>query len=76
MTTYTFSEARQKLSSVLEKAQKEGKVLIRRKDGSVFVIQPLRRKGSPLDVKGVDIDLTADEIVDILREIRGMSRTN
>ena len=74
MTTYTFSEARQKLSSVLEKAKKEGKVLIRRKDGSVFVIQPLRKEGSPLDVKGVDLHLSADEIVDLVREVRGISR--
>ena len=70
MTTYTFSEARQKLASVLEKAQKEGEVLIKRKDGSVFVIRPVKRSGSPLDVKGVDADLSADEIVEILREVR------
>ena len=75
MTTYTFSEARQKLASVLKKAQEEGRVLIRRKDGSVFVIQPVKRKGSPLDVKGVDLGLSADEIVDIMREVRGVSRT-
>ena len=74
MTTYTYSEARQRLSSLLEKAQKEGRVLIRRKDGLVFLVQPLQREGSPLCVQGVDIDLSADEIVDILREIRGTRR--
>lgn len=70
MTTYTFSEARQKLSSVLDKAKKDGEVLVRRKDGSVFVIRPVSPSGSPLDVEGIDIDLTAEEIVDIVREIR------
>lgn len=70
MTTYTFSEARQKFASVLEKAKTEGKVLIKRKDGSVFVIQPFNKKGSPLNVKGVDLNLSANEIVEILREIR------
>ena len=70
MTTYTFSEARQKLSSVLDKAKKDGEVLVRRKDGSVFVIRPVSLSGSPLNVKGIVLDLTAEEIVDIVREIR------
>lgn len=70
MTTYTFSEARQKLSSILEKAQTEGEVLIKRKDGSVFVIKPISKTGSPLDVKGVNLNLSAKEIVDIVREVR------
>jgi PHD/YefM family antitoxin component YafN of YafNO toxin-antitoxin module len=70
MTVYTFSEARQKFASVLEKAKKEGRVLIKRKDGSLFAIQPVLRKESPLDVEGVDLQLSASEIVDIVREIR------
>ena len=70
MTIYTFSEARQKFASVLEKARSEGKVLIKRKDGSVFVIQPVSNRESPLNVKGIDLGLSASEIVDIVREIR------
>ena len=70
MTTYTFSEARQKFASVLAKAQAEGKVLIKRKDGSVFLIQPVPKVESPLDVEGVDLGLSADEIVQIVREVR------
>ena len=70
MTIYTFSEARQKFASVLEKARSEGKVLIKRKDGSVFVIQPVSNMESPLNVKGIDLGLSASEIVDIVREIR------
>jgi antitoxin (DNA-binding transcriptional repressor) of toxin-antitoxin stability system len=70
MTTYTFSEARQKLASVLDKAKQDGEVLVRRKDGSVFVIRPISLCGSPLNVEGIDLDLTAEEIVDIVREIR------
>ena len=41
-----------------------------RKDGSVFVIQPFNQKDPPLDVKGVDLGLSADAIVEIVREIR------
>ena len=32
MKVYTYSEARQKLSSVLDKAESTGKILIRRQD--------------------------------------------
>ena len=70
MTTYTFSEARQKLSSVLEQARDQGEVLIKRKDGSLFVVKPVSSKLSPLDVSGVNINLKADEIVDIIRKVR------
>ena len=70
MTIYTFSEARQKLSAILEKARIEGEVLIKRRDGSVFVIKPLSKAGSPLDVNGVDLALSAKEIVDVVREVR------
>ena len=70
MTIYTYSEARQNFASVLSPARAEGKVLIKRKDGSVFMIQPVSQKGSPLDVKGINLDISAEEIVDILREIR------
>ncbi len=31
MTTFTFSEARQKFAAVLEKAKSEGRVLVKRK---------------------------------------------
>ncbi len=50
MEIYTYSEARQKLASVLDKAEASGKVLIRRKDGSTFALTPERAQRSPLDV--------------------------
>jgi len=70
MRIYTFSEARQNFASILEKAKTEGRVLIKRKDGSLFAIQPLTKKDSPLDVEGINIGLTSSEIVDIVREVR------
>lgn len=70
MTTFTFSEARQRFAAVLEKAKSEGRVLVKRKDGSVFMIQPVEKPESPLDVEGVNLRLTADEIVGVVREIR------
>ncbi|HEX6862678.1 MAG TPA: type II toxin-antitoxin system Phd/YefM family antitoxin [Thermoanaerobaculia bacterium] len=70
MNVYTFSEARQNLASVLEEAQRKGAVRIKRRDGSEFEIAPVRSKASPLDVEGVDLGFSADEIVSVLRETR------
>lgn len=70
MTVYTFSEARQKLAALLERARKEGGVRVKRRDGQVFVIRPERPKRSPLDVDGVHVDISAREIVGIVRHIR------
>lgn len=70
MTIYTFSEARQNFASILEKAKTEGRVLIKRKDGSLFAIEPIAKKKSPLDVEGINIGLSSSEIVDIVREVR------
>lgn len=73
MNVYTFSEARQKLSSILEQASEEGEVRIKRRDGRIYVLKPEISTKSPLDVKGVDIGISASEIVDIVRE--GRERT-
>ena len=70
MTIYTFSEARQKFSALLDKAKSEGKVLVKRKDGTVFMIQPVAKAGSPLNVESVDLGLSAEEIVGVIRETR------
>jgi len=55
MITYTYTEARQKLASVLEQAAKYGEVRIKRRDGQVFVVKPQKRKGSPLVVDGLKL---------------------
>jgi antitoxin Phd len=70
MNVYTFSEARQKLATVLDEAQRKGAVRIKRRDGSEFEIAPVRSQASPLDVQGVDLGLSAEEIVSAVREVR------
>ena len=70
MRAFTYSEARQNLASLLDIAQRDGAVKIRRKDGQSFVLQPETRKGSPFDVEPVKMNVTADEIVRIVREGR------
>jgi antitoxin (DNA-binding transcriptional repressor) of toxin-antitoxin stability system len=70
MNIYTYSEARQKLSSVLDSAKKSGKVLIKRKDGSIFSLSPEIQSESPLDIKGIKTDITTKEIISFIRESR------
>ena len=70
MRVYTYSEARQKLASLLDAAQREGAVLIRRRDGRSFLLQPEPSVASPMDVGTVDLGVTTDEIVALVREGR------
>lgn len=70
MVEYTYSKARQNLASLLDQAAKEGEVRIRRKDGQVFVVRPQPSTDSPLDVKSVDLAISTDDIVRIIREGR------
>ena len=70
---YTYSEARQNLASLLEKAIRDGEVRVKRKDGQIFVIVPEAPAGSPLDIVGIDLDLTKEEIVEFIHEGRKYS---
>lgn len=70
MKVYTYSDARQKFSLVLESAQKDGKVLVRRRDGRLFSISPERTTKSPFDVKGIRSSVTTADILETLRETR------
>ena len=70
MEVYTFSEARQNFASILDHAKKQGSVRIRRRDGQSFIITPEIPNDSPLNVEGVNLDLSREEIVDFIREGR------
>lgn len=70
MNVYTFSEARQKLATIMERASKDGEVQIKRRDGQSFVLKPIKTTKSPLDVPGVNLNLSSKDIVEIVREIR------
>ncbi len=70
MRVYTYSEARQNLASLLDIAQRDGEVAIRRRDGQTFILRPQSSGQSPLDVEGVDLDVTTEEIVEIIRQGR------
>ena len=70
MKVYSFSEARQNFAAVLDNAQKEGAVRIMRRDGRIFIIQPVGDSSSPLAVEAVPLDLSQREIVSAVREGR------
>ncbi|MBI9084311.1 MAG: type II toxin-antitoxin system Phd/YefM family antitoxin [Desulfobacterales bacterium] len=70
MQVYSYSEARQKLATVLKQAESTGKVLIRRKDGRTFALVPEKIASSPLDIPSIQAKITTEEIVDIIREGR------
>lgn len=70
MKVYTYSEARQRLASLLDQSRREGKVQIRRRDGQLFVLQPAAAPGSPLDVPAVKAKLRPGELEELIREGR------
>ncbi|MCZ2127809.1 MAG: hypothetical protein LC099_08585 [Anaerolineales bacterium] len=71
MTTYSYSEARERLSILLERALTEGQVKLRSRDGRVFIIRPERSpKTSPFDVRSVKLPITKVDILDAIRESR------
>jgi len=70
MKVYTYTEARQRLSRVLDEARTRGESRIKRQDGSEFIVQPVKSKGSPLDVKGVKSKATSSDIRSAIREGR------
>ena len=70
MKEFTYSEARQQLAALLERAKREGAVRIRRRDGQVFVLRPEIQSGSPLNVPGLSLDLDRADILELIREGR------
>ncbi len=73
MKVYTYSQARQQLASLLDEAQLMGEVRIKRRDGREFVVHTVMRTSSPLDIQGVELNWTREEIVESVREGRERS---
>lgn len=70
MKVYTYSEARRLFARILDEAREGGEVRVRRQDGTEFSIRPVERRGSPLDVPGVEAGVTREEILEAIRESR------
>mgnify|MGYP000405260760 FL=1 len=74
MSVYTYSEARQKLASILDQAESTGRVIIRRRDGRLFALVPQANVASPLDIPSIKARITTSELVTLVRRERGRTR--
>jgi len=70
MRQFNFTEARNNFASVLEMAKQEGVICISKRDCESFYITPVKPKRSPLDIEGVNLGLSATEIVSLVAEGR------
>ena len=69
MKVYTYTQAREQLSTVLDEAKRE-EIVIRRRNGDQFSIVPRRPAKSPFDVPSVRTQATTQDILDAIRESR------
>lgn len=69
MKAYNYSEARKRLSEVLDTAKKE-EVLIKRRGGETFSLVFKRTNSSPFDIPGISTAATTDDILAAVRESR------
>lgn len=53
MKQYSYSEARQHLTAIMDQAQRDGGVRIQRRDGQIFILIPESHPVSPLDIEGI-----------------------
>nr|VFJ70776.1 MAG: Antitoxin Phd_YefM, type II toxin-antitoxin system [Candidatus Kentron sp. DK] len=74
MKIYTYSQARQHLSEVLNVAERE-EVAIHRRDGRVFSIVSKPKESSPFDVPGIKTKATTQTILDAIADGRRSPRT-
>lgn len=70
MIDLTVNNVKKKLERLLKISKKEGAVKIKQKDGGIFTLRPDNKNASPLDVEGIDIAISTDEIIEIIRESR------
>ena len=70
MKVFTYSEARQRLSEVLNIAQNE-EVEIRRRDGQVFsIVSKKSIPSSPFDIDGIETKISTKDILNAVKESR------
>jgi hypothetical protein len=71
MKTYEYVQAHRNWTTVFDAALQED-VFITRKDGSQFQLRAVNKgeTKSPLDIEGIDTDVTTKEMIEIIRECR------
>ncbi len=66
MKVFTYSQARQRLSEVLDTARRE-EILIRRRGGDTFSVTHKTLSTSPFDVPGIRTEATTKDILEATR---------
>ncbi|MBI9084562.1 MAG: type II toxin-antitoxin system Phd/YefM family antitoxin [Desulfobacterales bacterium] len=69
MKVYSYSEARQRFSEVLNIARNE-EVIIKRRGGETFSILYRKSSKSPFDITGIETSASTQDILDAVRESR------
>lgn len=69
MKVYSYSEARQRFSEILNTARKE-EVVIKRRSGEAFSITFRKTSKSPFDVPGIKTKATTRDILEAIKESR------
>ena len=69
MKVYSYSEARQRFSEVLNIARNE-EVIIKRRGGETFSILYRKSSKSPFDITGIETGASTQDIIDAVRESR------
>lgn len=72
MKVFSYSEARRRLSEVLDIAREE-KVIIKRRKGESFSVVYKSPTKSPFDIPGIKTKATTQDILDAIRESRSIS---
>ncbi len=69
MKVYTYSEARQRLSELLNIAREED-VIIKRREGETFAIVFKKTPKSPFDITGIETKATTNDILTAIKDSR------
>lgn len=69
----TYLETQENLSALLEKAREQGEVRIQRDNGDIFVLKPDTKQRSAFEVAGIDLGISTEEVVGVVREGRERS---
>lgn len=67
--TYSYEKAKKSFDLVFKKAAIDGKVAIR-KDNELYILMPASKDTSPLDIEGVDMGISSEDIVQFIHESR------
>ena len=69
MKVFTYSEARQRFTEVLNIARKE-EVIIKRRGGEAFTIVLKKTQKSPFDIPGIKTKATTENILEAIKDSR------